>query len=269
MTMFHRRLLGCVVAALAAVGFMGAGAIGASAVPITSYTCNGGSIPAGTYSSLVVNGPCQVDAGNVRVTGNVAILNGKALYAADGSADASTSNLIVTGNVSVGTNAVLVLGCAPETFPCFNDQGDPPTFSTAHWIGGTLSATNALAVIVHSSTIRGNLAINGGGGGLNNPQVVLFGAPAYATVEDSTIGGNLSIIGWQSCWLGMFRNNVGGNTAFNNNRTADPDGNEMTDNVIAGNLACSGNTPAPQVGDSGGGPNQVTGTTSGQCPVPV
>jgi hypothetical protein len=247
---------------------MGAGAVGASAVPITSYTCNGGSIPGGTYSALVINGVCDVDSGNVRVTGNVVILAGKVLYGDYGSPDASTSNLVVSGNVSVGANALLLLGCAPTTFWCFNDGGDPPTFSNAHWIGGSLSATNALAVIVHNSTVRGNVAISGGGGGLNCKSLPALGIlPAYATVEDSTIGGNVSIVGWQSCWLGMFRNHVGGNTSFNNNRTADPDGNEMADNLIAGNLACSGNIPAPQIGDSGGGPNQVTGTTSGQCAV--
>jgi hypothetical protein len=206
----------------------------------------------------------------VHVTGNVAVLGGKELLAAFGSADASTSNLIVGGNVSVGTNAVLVLGCEPGEFKCFNDpdqnEEHPGTFANANWIGGTLSGTNALAVIVHNSTIRGNAALNGGGGGVNcNSQPALDGNPAYATFENSTIGGNLSIMGWQSCWLGAFRNHVGGNVAFNNNTTADPDGNEIADNAITGNLACSGNAPAPQVGDSEGGPNHVVGNVSGQC----
>jgi hypothetical protein len=36
-------------------------------------------------------------------------------------------------------------------------------------------------------------------------------------------------------------------------------------NTIHGSLNCQGNSPAPQVGDSEGGPNQVTGQKTGQC----
>jgi hypothetical protein len=36
-------------------------------------------------------------------------------------------------------------------------------------------------------------------------------------------------------------------------------------NVIRGNLNCSGNDPAPQVGDSEGEPNVVSGDKTGQC----
>jgi hypothetical protein len=36
-------------------------------------------------------------------------------------------------------------------------------------------------------------------------------------------------------------------------------------NVILGNLACFANTPAPQRGDSGGGPNKVFGQRFGHC----
>jgi hypothetical protein len=36
-------------------------------------------------------------------------------------------------------------------------------------------------------------------------------------------------------------------------------------NAIHGSLKCAGNSPAPQVGDSEGGPNRVTGRKTGQC----
>ena len=36
-------------------------------------------------------------------------------------------------------------------------------------------------------------------------------------------------------------------------------------NSIHGNLNCSGNAAAPQVGDSGGSPNVVSGRKTGQC----
>jgi len=46
---------------------------------------------------------------------------------------------------------------------------------------------------------------------------------------------------------------------------ADPDGNEYVTNVIHGSLMCWDNSPAPQVGDSEGLPNDVTGAKTGQC----
>jgi hypothetical protein len=51
-----------------------------------------------------------------------------------------------------------------------------------------------------------------------------------------------------------------------NNVVADPDGNEVVTNSIHGILNCSGNDPAPQVGDSEGSPNLVYGSRiGGQC----
>lgn len=40
---------------------------------------------------------------------------------------------------------------------------------------------------------------------------------------------------------------------------------EIVTNTIKGDLRCSGNSPAPQVGDSGGQPNVVFGKKTGQC----
>jgi hypothetical protein len=52
---------------------------------------------------------------------------------------------------------------------------------------------------------------------------------------------------------------------LNDNVLEDPDGNEYVTNTIHGSLNCRGNSPAPQVGDSGGSPNHVTGAKTGQC----
>jgi hypothetical protein len=49
------------------------------------------------------------------------------------------------------------------------------------------------------------------------------------------------------------------------NTLADPDGNEYVSNTIHGSFRCTGNSPAPQVGDSEGDENIVTGRASGQC----
>lgn len=221
------------------------------------YTCKGGPLPGGTYNSVVVTGSCAVVAGSVRIAGNLTVAPGGALLAAfDG------NNVSVGGNVTVGTNGVLVLGCDAEAFPCLDNPGG---FASAT-VGGNLSAYGALAEIVHNVGVKGNLTLSGGGGGVNcDGQPALFGSPAYATFEHLTIGKNVTITGWHSCWLGFFRNHVTGNVTYTNNITADPDGNEIQTNWIGHNLSCSGNSPAPQQGDSQGLPNVVLGKALGQC----
>jgi hypothetical protein len=71
--------------------------------------------------------------------------------------------------------------------------------------------------------------------------------------------------GYTGFWQGFIRNHVNGSVNFTNNTVVDTDGNELVTNTIHGSLNCSGNDPAPQVGDSGGSDNLVTGATSGQC----
>jgi hypothetical protein len=66
-------------------------------------------------------------------------------------------------------------------------------------------------------------------------------------------------------WFGFIRNHVNGSMQPNGNVLADPDGNEYVINTIHGSLNCADNSPAPQVGDSEGSPNQVTGAKTGQC----
>ena len=65
MGVLRMRLVGIATASLlAAAAFLtSAGSVAAA----SSYTCTGGSIPAGTYSSVLVQGstPCTVDAGCV------------------------------------------------------------------------------------------------------------------------------------------------------------------------------------------------------------
>ena len=79
------------------------------------------------------------------------------------------------------------------------------------------------------------------------------------------MGGNITVRLMQSCWFGLFRNQVGGNVSVNNNTFADPDADEIQTNVIAGNLSCFGNSPAVQFGDSSGSPNIVGGQAIGEC----
>ena len=238
-------------------------AASAASAATGNAACSGGSIAAGTYQSLTVTGFCSADAGPVTVTKNLTLAPGAALLAAFGGSD-----LNVGGNLTVGSQAILVLGCEPEAFPCLNDPDQTVgTLSTNDHVGGNLTANGALMVLAHNNKIGGNVTQSGGGGGVNCSTFPLGpdGPPAYSTYEDNTIGRNASVTGLGTCWLGFIRNTVAGNINFNGNANFDPDGNEVVTNSAGRNLNCSGNSPAPQVGDSAGSANTVGGKATGQC----
>jgi hypothetical protein len=159
----------------------------------------------------------------------------------------------------VGSGGTLILGCSPS-FGCAN--------TTSNTIGGDVRAFQPLGLLFHSNTVRGDISVRGGGGGVScAPQGVfaLFGSPVFTTFEDTTLGGDYSVSGYRSCWLGFFRNNVRGDVRITNNTLADPDANEVATNTIRGDLICRGNSPAAQIGDSGGAPNVVKGDAVGEC----
>ena len=153
-------------------------------------------------------------------------------------------------------------------------------------VDGNLTGVGALGVVVHSVSIGGSVSLVGGGGGTAGPPAswgACFGAatpepwasdpslggsmtPVYTDFEDSSIGGNFTNSGRQSCFNGTFRNQIGGNATFVGNRMGDPDAMEVAGNVIGGDMICASNLPAVQFGDSGGSPNTVGGGwASGQC----
>jgi hypothetical protein len=226
----------------------------------SGFTCEGGSVPAGTYSSLNVAGVCTVDAGNVTVQHNVTVEQNAALLALF-----AGSNLTVGGNVLVQQNAAAGLGCGPPDGQCFNDSGETPTLSNDVSINGNVIGSGALAVIIHNINVGRNIVLSGGGGGVNCDPVDLLQGPAFSDIENTNVGGNVVVSGLQSCWLGFIRSNVSGNAIFTNNTLADPDANEFVTNTIGRNLICQGNSPAPQFGDSGGDPDIVGGKAIGQC----
>ena len=242
-------------------------------------TCKGGSIASGVYSNLKIAGTCTVDKGSVTVEGDLTVLPGATLIAVTGGLDgfggpSLSSDLTVGGNLDVQAGGVMTLGCEPVYYTCPNDPAfavnGPGTFLTQHTVAGNLTAENALGVVIHHTNVLGNVVVRGGGGGVSCATFLpALGAPPYADFENMAIGGNLTITGWQSCWLGWFRDTVGRNVDFNGNVTADPDGNEVQNNTVVGNLNCSGNNPTPQVGDSGGGPSTVLGNVNGQCNKPT
>ena len=238
-----------------------------------STGCTGGTLAGGTYSQVVVNGVCLVNAGPVTVKGNVVVTPGSALIAAFGLNDQTgtgNSNLTVKGNVTVEKGGTLLLGCEPNFFTCLDDpnSGTGGTLTGNGTVGKNLTGSAPLGILVHASKIGGNVSESGGGGGLTcDPSGVFaeFGSPVYSDFEDNTVGGNMSISGLQTCWLGALRNTVGRNFNASGNVTADPDGNELVSNTITGNINCSSNNPAVQFGDSEGVSNTVGHNATGQC----
>jgi hypothetical protein len=282
-----RMALGAAAALLGLVIAPGLTASAAGAAPVGggggTYVCTGGNVPAGTYSSMLITGVCFAPAGTIVVRGNLTIAK-DALLDAVTPGDPSASpvvpaTVLIGGNVTVRKNGVLALGCSPN-ISC----SQPPGISFDR-VGGNLTAINSLAVVIHSATIGGNVTVVGGGGGAVggansggcfNPAApipapwseapgLVDGGPQYTDVEDSSIGGNLTVIGQQTCWMGTLRNQVRGSLTYVGNVTSDPDGMEINNNLMGGNMTCLKNDPAVQYGDAGAAPNLVGGFGIGEC----
>jgi hypothetical protein len=153
----------------------------------------------------------------------------------------------IHAGLSIGTGATFMLG---------SDEGTAATGT----INGGVRATDPASVEIHFATINGGIHVSGGSGAFGGPFEVTFIA-----IEDNVIHGGASVVGYDGFWFGFIRNHVSGSVTLNDNVLADPDGNEYVTNTIHGSLTCSGNSPAPQVGDSEGLPNVVTGQKIGQC----
>ena len=161
-------------------------------------------------------------------------------------------NLYITGNVKVGKDGVLGLG---------NYNPAPPHTSAV--VDGNVVANGPATLYLGGMTIHGNLVSNGGSGaGRNFP------------IKDDAIDGNVIVQGWSGLWFGILRSTVGGNVVVANTSGTQTgvdefvgilDSTEIVDNTIGGNLICHGNSPAAQIGDSGGGPNNVDGNVIGEC----
>jgi hypothetical protein len=268
------RLAAITSLALAAVA-MGAGTAGAAqANNASSNTCTGTlkapGVLAGTFNGTVtVRGVCFVNGGAALINGNLNLAPGSALnatFALNDVTGAGTSSLIVRGSITVGSGAVMAMGCEPNFNPC----SDNPVGRGQDLVTGNVTSLHALTVLIHASTVYGSISYLGGGGGVNCniPSTGVLHAlqsPAFFDAEDNFIGGNLAITGLRTCWTGALRNAVRGSVLNTNNTFADPDANEVLANVIGGSVACFANVPAVQYGDSGSSPNLVRGSAFGQC----
>jgi len=277
------RLTGAVVLSASflsvALGALPAGVASAAAGP-AAYTCSGGTlqtpqvIPAGTYKSVTVADGFCVMQGTYSITGGLTVEPGAFLDAAvffgfPPYDYGSSCNVFVTvsGGIRVGANAALYFGNGPGTgCPSSNDV-----------VNGGISSTGAESVVVHGTTIRGGLTVQGGGGGASCPQPPvspLSPFDPYTNIEDSQVSGGISVSGLSTCWTGIIRNTVSGTVSVNNNTMGDPDAIEIGLNHIIGTLACSGNAlafpgpggvPTNSFDGSPPNPNVVTGAETGQC----
>jgi hypothetical protein len=155
--------------------------------------------------------------------------------------DGTNANIDVRGGVRVGEGATFVLG---------HDGG-----ADTGTIRGGIVAHAPATLEVHFANISGGVRMHGGNG-------------FFSTVEDNVIHGGATINGYSGFWLGFIRNTVHGTVKLSNNVMDDPDANEYVTNRIFGSLVCHNNSPDPQVGDSQGQPNVVTGQKVDQCAVP-
>jgi hypothetical protein len=180
-------------------------------------------------------------------TGNLAPGTYHRLVVPEGAVCLSAGPVTIRGGLHIQAGATFVLG----------SEDNPVNTGT---ISGGVHARNAASVQIHFTTIDGGVDIRGGSGPSGGPFDITWNA-----IEDNRINGGATVEGYNGFWFGFIRNHVNGSVNLNNNVLADPDGNEYVTNTIHGSLHCSGNTPAPQVGDSQGQPNQVTGVKTGQC----
>jgi hypothetical protein len=237
--------------ALGGVLALAVAASAALAAPPGSSTCSGGTVAAGTYKGLTVTGNCFFAGGTVTVNGNLTIADGASL-----NDHAATFAVVhVTGNVLVGKGGIVGLG----------QYGPPHLPQSGTVVDGNIVANQPASLYLSAIKVNGNVISNGGSGpGRNFP------------IKDIIVGGNVALQGWSGLWIGLLRSTVGGNVIFSKTsgtQTGEPpfegilDSTEIADNVVSGNLICQGNSPAAQVGDSGGGPNIVGGKAIGECAV--
>jgi hypothetical protein len=159
----------------------------------------------------------------------------------------SDGGVTIRGGLFVEPGATFVLGS--EEAP-----GDNGTIS------GGVHATNPANLQIHFMTINGGVDSRGGSGPSGGPFEITWNA-----IEDNHINGGVNISGYNGLWFGFIRNHVNGSVTLNDNVLEDLDGNEYVTNTIHGSLRCTGNSPAPQIGDSEGSLNHVTGAKKGQC----
>ena len=205
---------------------------------------------AGTLgAALLVCLPTSASAGSKTTTCTDVLAPGSyhRVVVPEGASCLSEGPVTIRGGLFIESGATFVLG----------SEENPVDTGT---ISGGVHATDPASVQIHFTTINGGVDVHGGSGPFGGPFDISWNA-----IEDNRINGGATVEGYDGFWFGFIRNRVNGTVNLNNNVLLDTDANEFVTNRIHGSLNCAGNSPAPQIGDSEGSPNQVTGRKTGQC----
>jgi hypothetical protein len=224
----------------------------ASASTPAAYTCTGGEIPSGTYSSITVTGACAPATDAVINVVHGISVSANAIF----DAQSAPSTITVGGNVTAMSGSLLGLGCQPDLAFARHPCTVEPTASSTITVKGNVSAVGANTVLINGSTVKGNVTLIGGGGDLP------------WSVKNNMIGRNLTIMGVTSEFMVVLRNTIGGNATLINITETDTDPNpavEIVVNKIGGNLVCFGLSPRAAGGFIPGQVNTVGGKSVGQC----
>jgi hypothetical protein len=217
-----------------------------------AYTCRGGDIPSGHYTSLTVTGACDVPDNAVISVAHDVYVGPKAVL----DAQTAPSTITIGGNVTAVAGSLLGLGCQPDLTFARHACTVDPTGSSTVTVRGNITALRADTVLLNGITVRGNVTLAGGGG--VNPW----------SVKNNTIRGNLTIIGVTSEFMVILRNVIGGNATLLDIKETDTDPDpavEIVVNTIRGNLICFGLSPRAAGGFIPGQVNTVHGRSIGQC----
>ena len=253
------------LAAAMVAAFLGVTGIASAAKPGPALTCTGGtftgdpststfvSIPSGTYSSITIEGVCNVMPGaEINVTGDLTVAPG-GLF----DAQSAPATIMVKHDVMAGTGSFLGLGCLPDGahagHPCASD----PSASSNIYIGGNVSETGASLVLLNGITVKKNVTLNGGVG---NDWVFKW----------NTIGGNFTASNITPYFFLLGFNTVAKDVNLSNIWAVDPeDGGfgavNLVINTIGHDLNCSGLGPRLSGGFIPGAVNNVGHKTIGQC----
>lgn len=257
------RILFGVATVLTSLATAGATGLVGTASAAPGYTCTGGnfakghftSIPSGTYSSITIEGACNIVPNAViNVTGNINVAAGAVL-----DAQSAPSTITVGRNVTAGAGSILGMGCQPKnTIGMF--AGVPCKIHhlkhTVITVNGNITATAANTVLLRQLTVGGNINLTGGGGELP------------WSIKGNTVGGSVAISGVTPEWLGLQFNTIAWNATLTNISITDTDPNPavaVVENTVGNNLKCTGLAPAVTGGFIPGEVNHVGNKALGQC----
>lgn len=190
----------------------------------------------------------------ISVVGNVNVRAGAVL-----DAQCAPSTITVGHNVTAAAGSLVGLGCQPPSYTGNSGHEcavEPDGHSTIT-VNGNVTATDAEAVLLNGITVKGNVTLTGGGG------------PIPWSIKNNTIGGNLTVSGQTTDWLGVLFNRIGKNATLTDIAVTDEHpgapGVYIVRNTIGRNLTCMGLTPGVSGGFVPGSVNIVGRNANGQC----